>query len=76
MIKQELENWKMEAGATRPIMYHVNHYKGEITICTSQPGWLIGAGGCLFDKYTKILGDKLLLKKLEIIFVETNPEIV
>ncbi len=42
-----------------------------LTIYSSQPGWLIGKGGVLVDKYRKILEKEVYdFKDLE--FVETE----
>ena len=59
MISNELKDWKAEAKVTSHIMYRYSICNEELTICTSQPGWLIGKAGCLINKYTEILSNKL-----------------
>lgn len=69
MFKRELEKWKKESGATYPILYKLRYLPKELSIFTAQPGWLIGKGGVLIDKYTailkEILGDELVINMVE-----------
>lgn len=75
MIVQELKNWKAEAHATDPILYRYNMSKKEVNIYTPQPGWLIGLHGCLFDKHSSILKDKLG-QDVSINIIETSWNII
>ncbi len=68
-IQKILKRWKKEARTTRVIQYR--YRKGMLTIYSSQPGWLIGKGGVLVDKYREILEKEVYdFKDLE--FVETE----
>lgn len=52
-IQDILKNWKEESESNRVVQYQ--YRSGILTIYTSQPGYFIGKGGKLFDKYEKIL---------------------
>ncbi len=68
-IQKILKRWKKEARTTRVIQYR--YRKGMLTVYSSQPGWLIGKGGVLVDKYREILEKEVYdFKDLE--FVETE----
>jgi ribosomal protein S3 len=75
VIEQVLKDWKAESGATQPILYRHSYIDGEIIICTPQPGWLIGKGGCLLDKYLAILKGKHR-RDVSIKFVETSYNVI
>lgn len=47
-----IKQWKDEAGVKGIIQ--INAYptvKDTLTICTDRPGFMIGKGGCLIEKY-------------------------
>lgn len=68
-MQRILKNWKSEAKADKVIHFTFKH--GELTIYTNQPGYLIGKGGWLINKYTKIL--KNGIRNLENVrIIETN----
>lgn len=52
-IQEILKDWKEESGINRVVQYQ--YRSGVLTIYTSQPGWFIGVGGKLVDKYKNIL---------------------
>ena len=70
-IQQILKAWKTESKSTRPLQYHYSYSKGELTLCTSQPGWFIGAAGRLFNKYEGILKNEVPDFK-SVKFIETE----
>ena len=41
--------WKKEAGADKPVQFSCKN--NELFIYTSQPGYLIGKAGVLYNKY-------------------------
>lgn len=48
-----LKEWKKEAKSTKPLQY--KYKDGVLTIYTSQPGYLIGKAGHLYNKYRERL---------------------
>lgn len=53
-IQSILKNWKTEAGAHRgPILFRVKDH--VLYVYTSQPGYLIGYGGKLIEKYKSMI---------------------
>lgn len=48
-----LREWKKEAKSTKPLQY--KYKDGILEIYTSQPGYLIGKAGWLFNKYRERL---------------------
>ena len=58
-IEKILKMWKAEAKADRPIQYHFSYVTGELILCTSQPGLLIGLHGTLVDKYRDLLKNSI-----------------
>ena len=82
-LKDLLKRWKKEADAEK--YRSLASYRGNcLIICTRLPGWYIGKGGELYEKYFQMIkngktdkGERILLspfvvEKLEKIeFVET-----
>lgn len=65
-----IEEWCKEAGVTSPVGYYINLGGRTITIYTDRPGWLIGKGGCLVDKYTERLCEEFFVEEYHVKFVE------
>lgn len=63
-----LEDWCAEAKLTEPIAYSYNYHEG-FTIYTTRPGYLIGKGGNLINKYRTRLKEEFH-KTNDIKFVE------
>ena len=57
LIQKIIKQWKKEAGASRVIQWTYQH--GILTIYTSEPGYLIGKAGILYNKYGDMLRMKL-----------------
>jgi hypothetical protein len=57
-VEKLIRAWKLESGMPHDtkIMYSVNSC-GELTVYTSLPGYLIGRGSILFDKYKERFWD-------------------
>ena len=72
MLRRILKDWKLESRSQEVALWKYNHSKREITICTPQPGWFIGKGGVLYNKYIALLREKLCDDNLQIRFVETD----
>lgn len=58
MIKSIIRQWKYEAGVDSPIMFKYDS-SGEITIYTSQPGFLVGKAGTIINKFKLIFQNEL-----------------
>ena len=71
-ISNIINEWKEEAGVKGIILVGAYpDFRDTIRICTDRPGFMIGKGGELVDKYREKL--KEYNKKLERIeFVETD----
>ena len=82
-LKDLLKRWKEEAHIEKDVTL-VSKKGNSLIICTHRPGWYIGKGGELHDKYFQMIkngktdkGERILLspfvvEKLEKIeFVET-----
>ena len=54
-----LEDWCAEAKVEEPVAYDYN-YKTGFTIYTNRPGYLIGKGGSLINKYRERLKEEFL----------------
>lgn len=68
-IQKILNAWKKESGVNRVLQFKYGN--GVLEIFTSQPGWLIGKGGVIVDKYIEIFKKELYdFQKLK--FVETS----
>ena len=67
-----IKEWKDEAGVKGIIQINaLSTVRDTLTICTDRPGFMIGKGGCLIDKYReKIQKEYPNIKKIE--FVETD----
>lgn len=65
-----IEEWAKEAGVESPIGYYNESGKHRMTIYTDRPGYLIGKGGGLVDKFRKKLCEKFYADKYEVKFVE------
>lgn len=63
-----LEDWCAEAKLTEPVAYSYNYHEG-FTIYTNRPGYLIGKGGNLINKYRTRLKEEFH-KTNDIKFVE------
>jgi ribosomal protein S3 len=59
MSTYTLENiilkWMKEAKTDKPVQF--NYHNSEVYIYTSQPGYLIGKAGALYNKYKALLMD-------------------
>ena len=86
-IKDLLKRWKEEAHIEKDVTL-VSKKGNSLIICTRLPGWYIGKGGELYEKYFQMIkngktdkGERILLspfvvEKLEKIeFVETFDKI-
>lgn len=71
-ISQIIKEWKDEAGVKGIILVGAYPNIGHIIkICTDKPGWMVGEGGRLINKYTEKL--KEICPSLQNIeFVETD----
>ena len=82
-LKDLLKRWKEEAHTENDVTL-VSKKGNSLIICTRRPGWYIGKGGELYEKYFQMIksgktdkGERILLspfvvEKLEKIeFVET-----
>lgn len=65
-----IEEWSKEAGVESPIGYYNELGKHRMTIYTDRPGYLVGKGGCLVDKFKKKLCEEFYADKYEVKFVE------
>ena len=67
-----IKEWKDEAGVKGIIQINaLSTVRDSLTICTDRPGFMIGKGGFLIDKYReKIQNEYPNIKKIE--FVETD----
>lgn len=52
-----INKWCKEAGVETPVGYYANH-QGVLEIYTDRPGYLIGKGGELYNKFAAILSDE------------------
>lgn len=52
-----LDDWCKEAGVRTPVGYDFDYSTG-MTIYTDKPGYLIGKGGQLVEKYTRRLNEE------------------
>ena len=71
-ISETIKAWKDEAGVKGIVLVsNYSEFRNKITICTDRPGYMIGKGGKLVDKYRDKL--KEFNPRLESIeFVETD----
>lgn len=67
-----IKEWKDEAGVKGIIQINaLSTVRDTLTICTDRPGFMIGKGGCLIDKYReKIQNEYSNIKEIK--FVETD----
>lgn len=67
-----IKDWKDEAGIKGIIQINaLPTVRDILIICTAYPGYMIGKGGCLVDKYKRIIQKEFPnIKKIE--FIETN----
>lgn len=54
ILKDLLKRWKEEAGVEKYVTL-VSKKGNSLTICTRRPGWYIGKGGELYDKYFQMI---------------------
>ena len=78
-IKNIMKEWKKEAKVKGHILYRLSHGKNEyddstmiLTVCTNQPGVMIGKYGQLVDKYRNLINSQLTRDKVFIKIVETD----
>lgn len=55
-VKADIERWRNEAKVDVPVMCKIKD--NNITIYTTLPGYLIGKGGQLINKYIQIFKNK------------------
>lgn len=55
-FKDLMRHWKEEAHTEKDITL-VSKKGNALVICTRRPGWYIGKGGELYDKYFQIIKD-------------------
>lgn len=69
-----IKQWKDEAGLSSNDIVLISAcptVHEELKICTSKPGYMIGKGGCLFEKYNNLIRENFKnIKKIS--FVETE----
>lgn len=68
-IQRIVKQWKEEAGVTHVIQW--TYKDGILTLYTAQPGFLIGKGGVLVDKYKEIFKQELGMCFEKIDMIET-----
>ena len=71
IIYKIIKKWKKEAGVNGVIQWKLCMDK-TLKIFTSQPGYLIGKGGLLINKYNKILKKELGATFNRVEFIETS----
>lgn len=69
--KDFLRQWCEEAGVVSPVGYGRDYSSKSYVVYTDKPGYLIGKGGCLAEKYTQIIREEFPGLK-DIKFVEVN----
>lgn len=57
-VEKVIKKWLKEAKLKEDIHYNIDYDEKIITIYTTRPGWLIGAKGCLVEKYSLIMQEK------------------
>lgn len=71
-LTQIIKEWKDEADIKGIIQINAcPTVRNILTICTDRPGLMIGKGGCLIDKYKKMIQKEYPNIK-EIKFLETD----
>lgn len=68
-ISKVIEEWCKEAGVVSPVGYYRNSLSGYFEIYTDSPGYLIGKGGNLVEKYELAL-NQLFCSDLKVKFIE------
>lgn len=53
-LKDLLKRWKEEAGVEKDVTL-VSRKGRCLIICTRRPGWYVGKGGELYDKYFQMI---------------------
>lgn len=53
--KTILSAWCEEAKVKTPVGYYLDYTDGIYYVYTDRPGYLIGKGGCLVNKYQQLL---------------------
>lgn len=71
LIQKIIKQWKKEAGTNRVVQWKLCMDK-TLKIYTSQPGFLIGKGGALVDKYKEIFKQELGVRFEKIDMIETD----
>ena len=71
-LTEIIKQWKDEASVKGIIQINAcSTVRDTLTICTDRPGFMIGKGGCLIDKYReKIQKEYSNIKEIK--FVETD----
>ena len=58
-LTELIKQWKEEAGVKEIIQINAcPTVRSTLTICTDRPGFMIGKGGCLIDKYREKIQNK------------------
>lgn len=70
-IKNIIKEWKEEAKARRIIQFNLDP-TGTLYIYTSEPGYLIGRFGSLYNKYHKELRKNSNDRVKKVVLVETS----
>ena len=71
-LTEIIKQWKDEAGVKGIVQIGaLPTVRHTLTICTDRPGFMIGKGGCLVDKYREKIQKEFPNIK-EINFVETH----
>lgn len=68
-ISKVIEEWCKEAGVVSPVGYYRNSLSGYFEIYTDSPGYLIGKGGNLVEKY-ELAFNQLFCSDLKVKFIE------
>lgn len=66
-----LSEWCKEAGVKSPVGYERDYFSKSFVVYTDRPGYLIGKGGALAEKYTILMREEFVgLEKIS--FVEVR----
>lgn len=70
-IQRIIKEWKKESGVSRVVQWKLDR-DGILQIFTSQPGFMIGKAGKIYDKYNEMLKKELGTAFKSISFEETS----
>ena len=73
MLAETLKEWKDESGSKTPLLFKYKYGEDQVCMYTSEPGYFIGRGGKLIQKYERILKSRIG-SKTTVLLVETNRE--